>query len=124
MSATVQRMLRHGQHRDFVCIAVLLAANLLAHPNRITVIGCTIFGIGFLLNRLVCVLNEGFMLIAANEEALPESIRDRYKPIDGESRVVFLSDWIRLGPWLISPGDILVAIGVIGIILGFLIHGH
>jgi Family of unknown function (DUF5317) len=113
-------MLKQRQYIDFSLVVIVIAWNLLEHTNRVTVIGCAAFALGFLLNRLVLLFNEGYMLAAVTQEALPESLRDRYKPIESGSRLVFFSDWIRLGRHLISPGDILIVLGLTAIFLGML----
>ncbi len=62
------------------------------------------------------------MLVALAEDWIPESLRDRYKPIDSESRVVFLADWISLGRGrFISMGDIVASIGFSFVFLGIVL---
>jgi hypothetical protein len=94
------------QARMTLFLGLYPAFVLIWRPNRAMVSGCTVAAIGFFLNRLVLALNDGFMLVALAEESIPAPLRGGYKPIDSESRAVFLSDWIPLGRGrLTSIGD-------------------
>jgi hypothetical protein len=75
-------------------------------------------GVGFLLNVLVIAANDGLMPVAAQWDEIPESSRDRCKPIDQGTRLRLLADWIPLGSLLISPGDVLVVVAGVAYVVG------
>jgi hypothetical protein len=125
MWSRAKTILAHHQFRRQARISLFLGLYfvflLIQHPNWAMVSGCTVAAVGFLLNRLVLALNGGFMLVALAEELIPPQHRDCYKPIDNESRVVFLSDWLPLGHGrLTSIGDVVATTGFALIILGFI----
>ena len=71
--------------------------------------------LGSLLNIIVVALNGGMPARLAPDE-IPDDARPFYHAIDHKSRCPWLADWIPIGSWLISPGDVLLAIGVVGMI--------
>ena len=71
--------------------------------------------LGAALNILVVALNGGMPARATLDE-IPDEARPMYHAIDKQSRCSWLADWIPIGTWLISPGDVLLAIGVVSMI--------
>lgn len=75
-----------------------------------------IAGVGVLMNVVVIWLNGGMPAKVALDE-IPEADRDAYHPLDGRTRLPFLADWIPMCTLLISPGDILVTIAAVALLL-------
>ena len=67
------------------------------------------------LNLIVIWMN-GKMPAAVTPEEIAEEDQADYRPIDESTRLWVLSDWIPLGSWMISPGDVLLFIAA-GILL-------
>ena len=67
------------------------------------------------MNVLVIILNDG-MPARAKLNEIPEDERDQYKPIGASTRLSLLADWIPVRDLLISPGDVMIALGVLGTI--------
>lgn len=72
--------------------------------------------LGMALNFIVILLNGG-MPASANLDDLPDEQRNRYRPMDETTRLSRLGDWIPVGGMLISPGDILLVLGAVGLIV-------
>src|SRR5690348_12299193 len=81
--------------------------------------GYTFMSLGGILNVIVVALNRGFMPVRTEE--IPEDRKRFYEAMDKQTRVWFLGDWIRIGGWYFSPGDIGLYFGLIAIISDLLI---
>ena len=81
-------------------------ANATPELRRTMLPGTAIF-IGGLLNFAAITANAGYMPCALNEH-----VAGMYMPLDG-ANLAHLSDWV----WgFVSPGDIIIAAGTIGIV--------
>lgn len=121
MTAAAKRILRHLQMLGAMLLALFFASRFLGNSGWIGYLFGALLCTGFVLNTLVTTLNGGYMPIAADLEGAPDKYRDQYKSVDGATRLGVLGDWINLGPWLVSPGDILLALGFIGTLAGTVI---
>ena len=68
---------------------------------------------GLLMNVAVVALNGGMPARLHADEEIPDEVRPNYKPMDARTRCPFLGDWIPLGGWRISPGDVLLGLAVV-----------
>ncbi|HKI70749.1 MAG TPA: DUF5317 family protein [Verrucomicrobiae bacterium] len=73
--------------------------------------GYILMSFGGILNLIVVALNRGFMPVRIAE--IPEAKKRFYKAMDEQTCVWFLGDWIRIGGWYFSPGDIGLYLGLI-----------
>lgn len=71
----------------------------------------TLGAVGVALNLLVILANDG-MPVSASVEEISDEDRTRCHPITPSTRLAFLADWIPVGNHLLSPGDVLLLIGV------------
>jgi hypothetical protein len=75
--------------------------------------------LGGLANVVVVILNRGVMPVRSN--VIQGRERLRYQPIHSGTRLWFLGDCIRLGPYYASPGDLLlyagIALTIVGVVL-------
>jgi hypothetical protein len=120
--STFKRILRHWQISFFVLFALYFTWQM-RRAESWRIIGCTaMLAVGFLLNVLVIAVNGGYMPVALEGEDLIDPEQELYKPIDEHTRFAVLSDWIDLGPSLVSPGDLLLVFaagaGIIGRLAG------
>ena len=81
--------------------------------------GYILMSFGGILNLIVVGLNRGFMPVRIEE--IPEDKKRFYQAMDEQTRVWFLGDWIRVGGWYFSPGDIGLYLGLIVVIGDLLI---
>lgn len=72
--------------------------------------------LGIALNVIVILLNGG-MPVSANLDEFPEEQRKRFSAMDETTRLAWLGDWIPVGRLLISPGDIFLVVGAVGLIV-------
>ena len=82
--------------------------------------GYILMSFGGILNLIVVALNRGFMPVRTEE--IPEDRKRFYQAMDEQTRVWFLGDWIRIGGWYFSPGDIGLYLGLI-VVIGDLLMG-
>lgn len=68
--------------------------------------------LGIALNLLVILLNGG-MPAAVAEDEIPEESKPHYRPVSEKTRLALLSDWIPLGTLMISPGDVVLLLAVV-----------
>jgi hypothetical protein len=68
--------------------------------------------LGIVLN-LVVILANGGMPAAVREDEIPDEEKPHYHPIGDTTRLAFFSDWIPVGNLMISPGDVLLLIAVV-----------
>ena len=76
--------------------------------------GYILMSLGGILNLIVVALNRGFMPVRTEE--IPEERKRFYHAMDEQTRVWFLGDWIHIGGWYFSPGDIGLYLGLIVVI--------
>ena len=94
--------------------AALLTMLVMYHDTEPRIlVSYSLLGLGFFSNILVIVANKGHMPVSARPEELSKVTRDQTTPIDDDTRLRLLADWIPIGRLLVSPGDILLGIGVI-----------
>lgn len=72
--------------------------------------------LGMALNFIVILLNGG-MPASANLDDMPDEQRKRYRPMDETARLARLGDWIPVTRLLISPGDVFLLVGAVGMIV-------
>lgn len=98
-------------------VMVLAVAHFLRTENPWTVetLCLGVAGLGVLMNVVVIVANGG-MPASVTAEEIPEEQRASHRPIDSHTRLRFLADWIDMGWAYYSPGDVLVDLGVYGLI--------
>jgi hypothetical protein len=72
--------------------------------------------LGIALNLLVILVNGG-MPAAVAEDEIPEESKPHYRPVSEKTRLAFLSDWIPLGNLMHSPGDVLLLLAVVVMLL-------
>ena len=82
--------------------------------------GYILMSFGGILNLIVVALNRGFMPVRTEE--IPEERKRFYHAMDEQTRVWFLGDWIHIGGWYFSPGDIGLYLGLI-VVIGDLLIG-
>lgn len=84
-------------------------------PSYVEMLCLCLAGAGVLMNLVVVLLN-GKMPVATSADGISEEDRDYYKPIDGRTCLRSLADWIDVGWAWFSPGDVLIYLGVFGLI--------
>ena len=89
---------------------------LIAEPDWLVWSGLLVAAVGILLNLLVIAVNGGQMPAAVEPSSLENG--DPYQAITEKTRLRFLADWIDIGPWLISPGDLLLVASVLISLIG------
>jgi Family of unknown function (DUF5317) len=72
--------------------------------------------LGMALNLLVILANGG-MPAAVAEDEIPEESKPHYRPVSEKTKLALLSDWIPLGNLMISPGDVLLLLAVVVMLL-------
>lgn len=82
----------------------LFALLILFNWNRT---GFNLWGIGGFLNSFVCALNGGSMPVLG----ILDEYSKNHQPMDLETRLPILGDWIEVGNVLASPGDLLLWYG-------------
>jgi hypothetical protein len=78
-------------------------------------------GLGVVMN-LTVVLANGGMPVATTAEMITDDERPLYKPIDENTRLRFLSDWIDVGGAYFSPGDFLIYFAVAGLVIQMIVQ--
>jgi hypothetical protein len=122
MSMTIRRTLRHFP-APFLVLFLFGALFVFRYsPGWWTMTSVALLVAGTLLNLLVIGVNDGYMPARAGEDELPPEKRDLYKPIDGDTRLTVLSDWIAVGGYLISPGDLLIGLALGVLVLDDLLY--
>ena len=78
-----------------------------------TFVSLGFISLGLVLNLTVIVLNRGFMPVW--EEAIPRDYKLSHKPLDSQTSVPFLGDWIPIAGGHCSPGDtcLVAALGIV-----------
>jgi hypothetical protein len=66
-------------------------------------------GVG--LNLLVILANGG-MPARVRDDEIPDDARPHYRPIGRATRLRHLADWIPVGHYLLSPGDVVLVVAV------------
>jgi hypothetical protein len=100
-----------------VVLGLSLARNLRSEDSSYLELICIcLAGVGVLMNLLVILLNGG-MPVATSTDLIPEQDRAHYKPIDDRTRLRAFADWIDVGWAYYSPGDILIDLGAVGLIV-------
>ena len=105
----LKRTLRHYPPLLILPVAYF-SVRLVTEPDRLVWTGVAISAAGFLMNLLVIAANGGRMPAAVDPDDVAGD--DLYTPIDASTRLRCLSDWIDVGRWLVSPGDVLLAAAV------------
>ncbi|HEX6984144.1 MAG TPA: DUF5317 family protein, partial [Planctomycetaceae bacterium] len=109
----LRQTLRHYPPLLLATIVAYFTFRLITEPGWF-VRSCTAAATtGFLLNLLVIAANGGRMPAAVSPDEMSPDLKDLYKPIDRATRLRFLADWIDLGRWVISPGDVLLIASVV-----------
>lgn len=106
------------KHWPAVIVLVLgLVRNLRGEQSSSLELVCiSVAGAGVLMNLLVILLNGGMPVACAADQITEEEL-PHYRPIDPQTRLPFLADWIDVGWAFFSPGDFLICAGAAGLIL-------
>jgi len=101
----------------YLVIGLGLARNLRSpEPSWLEVGLIGLAAAGVLMNGLVILLNGG-MPVATTADQISDEERDLYRPIDEQTRLWWLSDWIDVGTAWYSPGDFVIDAAAVGLIL-------
>jgi hypothetical protein len=94
----------------FAVVGTLFAMHWAQGGNWVlaTALALAVIGVG--ANTLVIAVNGGRM--PAQTDEIPSSHENDYKIMGRATRMAFLGDWISIGNWLISPGDVCVYTGL------------
>jgi hypothetical protein len=116
IGTTLFRILR--RHWPAYLVIVLgLARNLSSpEPSWLEVSLICLAGAGVLMNGLAILLNGG-MPVATSADQISAEERDFYHPIDEQTRLRWLADWIDVGTAWYSPGDFVIDAAAVGLIL-------
>jgi hypothetical protein len=72
--------------------------------------------------NLVVVLANGAMPVATTADQITDDERPSYRPIDQSTRLRWLADWIDVGWAYFSPGDFLLIVAALGIVVRSLVQ--
>jgi hypothetical protein len=101
----------------YLVLGLGLARNLRSpEPSWLEIGLIGLAGAGVLMNGLVILLNGG-MPVATTAEEISAEERDLYRPIDEQTRLWWLADWIDVGWAWFSPGDFLIDAAAAGLIV-------
>ena len=96
-----------------LCVFLAARAILDSDLDWIAWTGCVLMATGVGMNLTVIVANRGLMPAALPYQQLSEDNEEYYTPFAPDTRLGFHGDWIDLGRYLISPGDIVLVIGAV-----------
>ncbi|HJZ91263.1 MAG TPA: DUF5317 family protein [Gemmataceae bacterium] len=101
-------LLRHYRPLFLLAIGAVVGGNLAVGLTEPGAWPCLVLagliGLGLSLNATAIALNDGFM--PARAVAIPPGCELKYRPMDAQTRVRLLGDWLPVGRLLVSPGDV------------------
>ena len=96
-----------------VTLGIFIARQSIRDGNWISAIPMSAIAIGVALNVVAMIANRGKMPVNTDGSQLDKPDHDA---MNSQTRLRKLGDWILFGPWMISPGDILLCIGLVGVV--------
>jgi hypothetical protein len=98
-------------------IGLFFVPGFLTAGGWISRVGISFLCLGFLLNLVVMLLNGGRMPVGIDE--VPQHLKATHQAMGSETRAGFLADWVGIGRWYFSPGDIIMVLGLVTLLAGY-----
>ena len=96
-----------------VSVAIVIIAVSIRAGNWILAIPLSAIVIGIALNIVAMIANRCKMPVKNDGVAIDELNR---QSMHNETRFRILGDWIPFAGWLLSPGDVLLCVGLLGFV--------
>ena len=111
--------LRNWRMVIIVGVGFLIAAQSISTGNWIFAVPVSAIVIGVALNIVAMIANRGKMPVDTDGEPIDEMNHDA---IHDKTRFRILADRIPFAGWLLSPGDILLWVGLLAVVVGRLLQ--
>lgn len=98
-----------------VCVGIFIAQQSIKAGNWIYALPMSAIVIGVALNIVAMIANRGKMPVDSDGTPIDEPDHDA---MHAQTRFRMLGDWIPFAGWMHSPGDLLLYIGLLGIVVG------
>lgn len=103
--------LRRWRMLYIVTVGIVIAVVSIRSGNWTLAIPLSAIIIGVALNIVAMLANRGRMPVDTDDASIDEL---NHQTMHKETRFRILGDWIPFAGWLLSPGDVLLAIGLLG----------
>lgn len=111
MRRTLAGMLRNWRMLAIAIIAAGVALWSTSSGDWLRLVAVSLVAMGVGLNLVAIGANGGRM--PAHTDEIPSEHQGDYQTMNETTRLWYLGDWIGVGAWLISPGDICLYAGLI-----------
>ncbi len=113
--------LRNWRMLIIVSIGIVIAAVSIRAGNWTLAFPLSAIVVGVALNIVAMIANRGKM--PADTDGMPIDELN-HETMHNETRFRILGDWIPCAGWLLSPGDVLLYIGLLGLVFCRLTQGR